>query len=335
MQVEEYLKNNQKVIYKTFLNSKERGKLSHAYLIIGNIGTPLKEVAHYLAKSLLCDDHSPFACNSCITCLRIDDNNYPDFMLFDGSEGTIKKDAILSIESQFDKKAFEAKGIKIYVLHLVENMTDEAVNSLLKFLEEPKDNVYAFLTTMNENNVLPTIVSRCQIMHLKSIDRSKVISEALLLGVNLEDAEYLSFFYNEPNLIHELTQNKDEYQNYLDAKNAVNALIDGFLSSERKGRFVMQTEVIPLVKDKESFRFFIDMLTQIFEDVVSVKFNRQTILTASLDKVVSLNKIFNSPNILLMEIIRLRGIVNLNLNIPLLLDHISNVIAKETDYGRN
>ena len=131
------------------------------------------------------------------------------------------------------------------------------LNKLLKFIEEPTSNIVAIFTTNSVSSILPTIVSRCQIMHLKSIDRSKVISEALLLGVNLEDAEYLSYFYNEPNLIHELTQNKDEYQNYLDAKNAVNALIDGFLSSERKGRFVMQTEVIPLVKDKESFRFFI------------------------------------------------------------------------------
>lgn len=335
MQVEEYLKKNQKVIYKTFLNSKEQGKLSHAYLLIGKMGTPLKEVAHYLAKSLLCDDPSPLACNSCITCLRIDDNNYPDFIVFDGSEGTIKKEAVTTIESQFDKKAFEAKGIKIYVLHLVENMTDEAVNSLLKFLEEPKDNVFAFLTTMNENNVLPTIVSRCQIMHLKSVDRRNVISESLLLGVNLEDAEYLSYFYNEPNLIHELTKDKEEYQYYLDAKNAISSLLDGFLTSERKGRYVMQSEVIPLVKDKQSFRFFIDMLTQVIEDTVNVRFDRQVILTATLDKIVALDKIFPHPNILLMEIIRLRGVVNLNLNIPLLLDHIANVIAKETDYGRN
>ena len=51
----------------------------------------------------------------------------------------------------FDKTALEDKGIMIYVLNLVETMTPIAVNSLLKFLEEPGNNIYAFLTTENES----------------------------------------------------------------------------------------------------------------------------------------------------------------------------------------
>ena len=91
MQIENYLSKHQKVVYKTFLNSLNKKSLSHAYLLIGNPGTPLFEVAHFLAKSIMCDDPSPFACNSCITCLRIDDNNYPDFLVFNGQKATIKK----------------------------------------------------------------------------------------------------------------------------------------------------------------------------------------------------------------------------------------------------
>jgi DNA polymerase-3 subunit delta' len=194
MQIEDYLNKHQKVVYKTFLNSLNKKSLSHAYLLVGNPGTPLFEVAHFLAKSLLCDDPSPFACNTCITCLRIDDNNYPDFLIFDGSKSTIVKDNIAQIESRFEKKAFESKGIRIYILHLVENMTDEAVNALLKFLEEPDENVFAFLTTNNESNVLPTIISRCQTLKLISVPRIQIIEDAIRLGVTLEDAEFLSFF---------------------------------------------------------------------------------------------------------------------------------------------
>ena len=95
MQIEEYLKTYQNVIYKTFVNSFNNKSLSHAYLLVGNPGTPLLEVATFLAKSILCDDPSPFACNSCITCLRVDDNNYPDFLVFDGQKGTIKKAVIV------------------------------------------------------------------------------------------------------------------------------------------------------------------------------------------------------------------------------------------------
>ena len=102
MQIEEYLRTYQPVIYKTFVNSFNNKSLSHAYLLVGNPGTPLLEVAKYLAKSIICDDLSPFACNSCITCLRVDDNNYPDFIVFDGAESTIKKDDIIQIENQFE-----------------------------------------------------------------------------------------------------------------------------------------------------------------------------------------------------------------------------------------
>ena len=107
MQVEKYLKKYQPVIYQTFVNSLQKGQLSHAYLISGTNGSPLLDIAKFFAKSILCDDPSPLACNSCITCLRVDDDNYPDFFVFDGSKATIKKDAVTTIESSFDKKAFE------------------------------------------------------------------------------------------------------------------------------------------------------------------------------------------------------------------------------------
>ena len=182
MQVEKYLKNYQPVIYQTFLNSLQKDQLSHAYLISGNNGAPLLDVATFFAKSILCDDPSPLACNSCITCLRVDDGNYPDFFVFDGSKATIKKEAVTTIESAFEKKAFENKGIRVYVLHLIENMTIEAINSILKFLEEPGQKVYAFLTTNNENVILPTIISRCQVLRLKLIDKQIVIKTALEEG---------------------------------------------------------------------------------------------------------------------------------------------------------
>ena len=162
MQIEKYLKNHQPIIYQTFTNSLKNNSLSHAYLLVGNPGTPLLETATFLAKSILCDEPSPLACSNCITCLRIESENYPDVIILDGSKATIKKEDVLNIESRFEKTAFETKGIMIYVVHLVENMTLEAVNSILKFLEEPEGEVYAFLTTNNLNNVLPTIISRCQ-----------------------------------------------------------------------------------------------------------------------------------------------------------------------------
>ena len=209
MQIEKYLKNYQPIVYQTFVNSLNNKTLCHAYLLVGNTGTPLFDVAKYLAKSILCDHPSPLACENCITCLRIESNNYPDIITLDGSKATIKKEDVLNIESKFEKTAFESKGIMIYIINLVENMTIDAVNSILKFLEEPESEIYAFLTTNNENNVLPTILSRCQILHLKNINRKTIIQEAEDMGIDVKDAEILSYFYNDAELIFDLLHDEE------------------------------------------------------------------------------------------------------------------------------
>ena len=330
MQIGKYLKDNQKVVYQTFLNSLKNNTVSHAYLIVGNPGTPIYEVAQYLAKSLLCDDPSPLACDNCITCLRIDSDNYPDIIKLDGSQGTVKKDDVLNIENRFEKTAFETKGVMIYIINLVENMTVEAVNSLLKFLEEPDSPVYAFLTTNNVNNVLPTIVSRCQTLTLKSVPREKVINDCVSLLVNKEDAELLSYFYNDAELITDLLEKSEEKEDYEIAKKALLGLLDQMEGGNYKDViYYTQKEITPILKTKEEFRYFIDLLTEVFEDLLNLKSNRDislksyaTILSTLVDKLPHIESS-------LMEILKLRNIANLNVTVPLMIDHLIIKIMKE------
>ena len=330
MQVEKYLRLYQPVIYKTFLNSLKNERLSHAYLLCGNPGTPLLEVAKFLAKSILCDNPSPLACDNCITCMRVDDGNYPDFIVYDGSKASIKKEEVEYVETQFENTAFETKGIMIYVLHLIENVTEQAINSILKFLEEPGKNVYAFLTTNNENSILPTIISRCQVMHLKLVDRQEVIATAMENGVPQEDAELLSYFYNDPELISEILADEDENDSYQAGKEAfLNFLEELQKDDPREVVYFTQTNIIPLVKTKESTRFFIDMLTQGFKDVLTIQ-NGDTPILQSYATI--LNKLANKLDDvqgILIELLKDRNIINLNVNVSLLIDHLVLHIIKE------
>ena len=330
MQVEKYLEKYQPVIYKTFVRSFQNEHLSHAYLLVGNPGTPLLEVAKFLAKTILCDDPSPLACNNCITCLRVDDNNYPDFIVFDGSKATIKKDEVASVEEQFEKTAFESKGIMIYVLHLIENMTDQAINSILKFLEEPGKNVYAFLTTNNENSILPTIISRCQVMHLKLVDRNRVIDDAMDNDVAKDDAELLSYFYNDGELIAEILADEDERNSYEDAKSAFNEFLNALAKDDKRDLiYFAQSNLIPLVKTKESARFFLDMLTEAYKDILTIQNGGYPILESYATILEQLaNKISNTQESLI-EILKDRNLINTNVNISLLIDHLVLHITKE------
>lgn len=330
MQVEKYLKKYQPVIYQTFVNSLQKGQLSHAYLISGTNGSPLLDIAKFFAKSILCDDPSPLACNSCITCLRVDDDNYPDFFVFDGSKATIKKDAVTTIESSFDKKAFENKGIRIYILHLIENMTIEAINSILKFLEEPGQQIYAFLTTNNENSILPTIISRCQVLRMKLIDKNIVINDAISFGVDKKDAELLSYFYNDGELIKEIIDDKENNEVFFNAKKCFEEVIQVMDESDKDALiYYVQGNISNQIKSKEACRYFINMLVMAFEDMIAISNEKQPFLESYATILEHLSTKLSHISESLIELLRCATAINTNVNITLLIDHIFYIITKE------
>lgn len=330
MQVEKYLKKYQPVIYQTFVNSLQKGQLSHAYLISGTNGSPLLDIAKFFAKSILCDDPSPLACNSCITCLRVDDDNYPDFFVFDGSKSTIKKDAVTTIESSFEKKAFENKGIRIYILHLIENMTIEAINSILKFLEEPGQQIYAFLTTNNENSILPTIISRCQVLRMKLIDKNIVINDAVSFGVDKKDAELLSYFYNDGELIKEIIDDQDNNEVFFTAKKCFEETIQVMDESDKDALiYYVQGNISNQIKSKEACRYFINMLVMAFEDMIAISNEKQPFLESYATILEHLSTKLSHISESLIELLRCSTAINTNVNITLLIDHVFYTITKE------
>ena len=209
MKYDEYLEKYQPFIYNTFINSLKFNKVSQAYLIKGSDGTPTLDIALFLAKTLICEEPSPLACSSCLNCIRFEEGNYADFMLIDGSKNTIKVGDIENLQKFLASSSLEKQGKKIYIINRLENANKEAVNALLKTLEEPTSSVYAFITTQNEAKILPTIISRCQILSLLPINKSIVKQNAINEGVLLEDADILSYFYCDVELIKQ--KSEEEY----------------------------------------------------------------------------------------------------------------------------
>ena len=326
MKMGAYLKNYQKVVYQTFLNALNSSHLSHAYLLIGEQGTPLLESAIFLAKSLVCDNPNPLACEECLTCHRIDDQTYADLIIIDGAKQAIKKDDINLIETQFETSAVENKGKMIYIINHVENMTLEAINALLKFLEEPANNIYAFLTSENESRVLPTIVSRAQTLHFKSINKLEMKKEAINLGVEVKDAELLCTFYNNAELILQKVSDKD-YQN---AKKSIDDTIDILSNNKNVAIAKLHTQVFPNVKTKEASRFYLDMLTIVFQDLVNMSIGGTIFLTSYEKDLEILNKHLKNVSNSLLLIMTSRGQIDMNINIGLLLDHIfQNILGDD------
>ncbi len=331
MEIGAYLKQKQPFVFKTFCYALGNDKLAHAYLISGENGTPLKQTAIHLAKSILCNHPNPLADGECPICQRIDHDEYPDYVFVDGEESSIKKDDVSSIVSLFTQTPLEAKGIMVYVVHLVENMTPEAANGLLKFLEEPTPYSYAILTTQNQEKVLPTIVSRCEVMKLLLTSREEVLKEALDLGVSLENAELLAPFYNDGSLVQaqasseEFLAIKDGFLDYLEALPRADASI----------RFVAEKTLTPLLNTKQKSRFFFDLLSFALKDAAAVKRGNSPKLSSYAKIIREVAEKMPRLEQNLIDVMALRQEIELNIHITLLLNHLSVILtSKEPSHGQ-
>ena len=128
----------QPVAWKTLSNALRSRTYAHAYLFQGQIGTAKREMALLFAQSVFCP-HSKegIACGECEVCRRVAALEYADLSYIDGSETSIKKADVLRLQEQFSRTSLEISPYRIYIMDHAENATPDALNSLLKFLEEP------------------------------------------------------------------------------------------------------------------------------------------------------------------------------------------------------
>lgn len=90
-------------------------------------------------------------------------DNCSDVIFVKPENDKIVKADILNLQEKFMTYS-QLNNNKVYIIEQAEKMNDFAANSLLKFLEEPEENIYAFLITENVQKILSTIKSRCQIL---------------------------------------------------------------------------------------------------------------------------------------------------------------------------
>ena len=167
--LDEY-KDIQSVAYSLLVNSISKNKLSHAYLINANNYDKCNDFVMSFVKMIVCDNHytSCSNCDNCNKCLRIDNNSYSEVKIIEPVSGVIKKEQLLELQEDFSNSSIESK-YRVYIIKDCEKMNKHASNCLLKFLEEPTDNIIAILVTNNFSNVISTIVSRCQIINLVNV----------------------------------------------------------------------------------------------------------------------------------------------------------------------
>lgn len=119
--------------------------------------------------------------------------NPADYRLF--SQSVTIKIADARAIRQFAELTRFTSPIKLIYLADAAQLTHEAANALLKILEEPPAKTHFILATDRPDKLLPTVRSRCQTIHLHSIDENSInetISASIALPTDLVEAFQLS-----------------------------------------------------------------------------------------------------------------------------------------------
>lgn len=140
---------------------------SHAYLLNTNSLSRGLLCAKELAKKIICHINGSYDSEmKKEICYQIDNDEYDDLYIVNPETIGINTEEIEKLFQYMKTKSLRNDGKRVYIIYGYERLSRDVSNKILKFLEEPVDNLYAILLTQNIDKILSTIVSRCQILNI-------------------------------------------------------------------------------------------------------------------------------------------------------------------------
>lgn len=161
----------------------DEGRLAQAYLLVGD-GT--EEIARMFLLRLLCPESG---CRECDVCAKVLHENHPDVRWIERSGAKISIDQVRELQQDARYRPLEAPQ-KVYVLAGADTLSREAANSLLKLLEDPPPQMILLLLARYASQLLPTILSRCQVLRLAPPNRARVHEALTSRGCSAEEIAY-------------------------------------------------------------------------------------------------------------------------------------------------
>ncbi len=146
------------------------GAPSHAYLFHGPAGSGKRAVARTFAAALL----SEGAADPANAAQRVEHDVHPDLdWVRPTGWADMRVEDIKPVVSAAARTPFESRR-RVFVIERADAMNDNAANRLLKTLEEPPPFAHLILLTDRLDGVLPTIVSRCQLVRFSPAPAAEI-----------------------------------------------------------------------------------------------------------------------------------------------------------------
>lgn len=197
-----------RLIYKAIKSNR----LTHGFIFSGPVGTGRMAMALELARVLNCENdpsHSAQDKCTCVSCRLITNINHPNLTFifprakeldkkkndidtvmsenlerlrvnkyapFETSKtGVVRVEQIRELRRSMSLSA-DRTGVRVAIIKPAENMNANASNALLKLLEEPPDKCCIILISSGARLMLPTIMSRCQLLNFSPISSQAIVN---------------------------------------------------------------------------------------------------------------------------------------------------------------
>jgi DNA polymerase-3 subunit delta' len=293
----------------------------HAYLFTGAPGIGRRTLALRFAQALNCPQPPApgEACRICRTCTQIEAMQYSDLTVLQAEQegGTLKVEQIRAIQHGLSLKPYQG-NYRVAIILRFQEANPNAANALLKTLEEAPRHVILILIADNPEQLLPTIVSRCEGLRLRSQPVKSVQKFLQSHGADPDKARLLAHLSGgRPGYALRLMEDA----NILEQRTRWLSEMHGLLSSSRIQRFDYAEKVS---KNKDGLRQIFELWGSYWRDVMLVSSGSSIDLT-NIDlqqEIETLSKKINLPlaRRLVMNIEKSIERLDKNVNARLLLE---------------
>lgn len=305
---------NKILLGKAIVNNR----INHCYIFVGPEGTEKCHTAIEFTKAIFCTAEDK-PCNKCISCKKINSGNHPDMIHIFPQDNRIKINQLREMQRKMSIKAYES-NYKVFIITNSETMGIPAQNSLLKSLEEPNKRIVVMLLTKSSYSILPTILSRGQILHFNPLDKN-----TFQLAINKQyniSSDVVEDVYNLSQgcigKARHMLENPDEIDQFKQFQDSIYAIIKGdYYKIFQFSKWVRENNL--------SNERVINYLLILFKNVLQQKLTNEINENKDISDCIT----YESIHDIIQEITELQSMLKKNINFQLQIERLLLKLQEE------